>query len=125
VAWDELSAPLGQDKRKKPPKLPVAVPKLVAAGLGLFVLALVVWAVFANDPLGGEPTAVVAIPSASKQAERTQQSPAGAPDTTGAIKAPAQAIPPGSKTITIIDGSSGKRQEVVVPGNAKDDATKH
>lgn len=127
MAWDELNAPLGQDKQKRLPKLPAAVPQLLAGALGLFVIAMVVWAIFANDPLGGEPVAVVAIPSANKQAggEGMQQPhPEGAPDTTGAIKTPAPVVPPGAKTITIIDGSSGKRQDVVVPGNSNGDAAK-
>ena len=37
---------------------------------------------------------------------------------------PQVAPPPGSKTITIIDGSSGKRQDVVIPGNGSDAASK-
>jgi hypothetical protein len=32
--------------------------------------------------------------------------------------------PPGSKTITIIDGSSGKRQDVIIPGKSSDNAPK-
>ena len=32
--------------------------------------------------------------------------------------------PPGSKTVTIIDGSSGKTQEVTIPGNAEEKTPK-
>ena len=60
VASDDLNAPLGQDKGKRLPKLPAAAPQLLAGVLGLFGLAVVAWAIFVNDPLGGEPTAVVA-----------------------------------------------------------------
>ena len=34
------------------------------------------------------------------------------------VVAPAVAPPPGSKTITIIDGPGGKRQDVVIPGQS-------
>ena len=59
MAPDELNAPLGQDKAKKTWKLPVALPHLVAGVLGLFAIVVAAWAVFADDPLGGEPIAVV------------------------------------------------------------------
>jgi polysaccharide deacetylase 2 family uncharacterized protein YibQ len=137
VAPDDLNAPLGQengqDKRKGLPKLPAAAPKILAGALGLFGIVVVAWAIFVNDPLGGEPTAVVATGSPAKP----QAKPAGdgeqhsrhdgppsdkAPSTTVAI--PAAAPPPGSKTITIIDGSSGKQQDVVIPGKSSGSAPK-
>ena len=42
---------------------------MVAGALGLFALVVALWAIFADDPLGGEPVAVVA----------TKQDGAGAP----------------------------------------------
>ena len=126
MAPDDLNAPLGQDKRKGLPKLPAAAPQILAGALGLFGIVVVAWAIFVNDPLGGEPTAVVATGSPAKP----QAKPAGdgqqqsrhdgppsdkAPSTTVVIPA---APPPGSKTITIIDGSSGKHQDVVIPGKS-------
>jgi len=133
VAPDDLNAPLGQDKRKGLPKLPAAAPQILAGALGLFGIVVVAWAIFVNDPLGGEPTAVVATGSPAKP----QAKPAGdgqqqshrdgppsdkAPSTTVVI--PAAAPPPGSKTITIIDGSSGKQQDVVIPGKSSGSAPK-
>ena len=127
MAPDDLNAPLGQDKRKGLPKLPAAAPQILAGALGLFGIVVVAWAIFVNDPLGGEPTAVVATgspakPQAKPAGEGQQQShrdgpPSDkAPSTTVVI--PAAAPPPGSKTITIIDGSSGKHQDVVIPGKS-------
>jgi polysaccharide deacetylase 2 family uncharacterized protein YibQ len=138
VASDDLNAPLGQDKKKGLPKLPVAAPQLLAGMLGLFGLLVVAWAVFVNDPLGGEPVAVVAAkPPAAGQAKQDSDGdgkqhsrydgPAGtAPDpaATAAAAAKAKAPPPGSKTITIIDGSSGKSQEVIIPGNSSGASSK-
>ena len=62
MADDELSAPLGQSAKKKRRRfsIPIRVPHLVVAGLGLFVLTFAVWALVVDDPLGGEPIAVVA-----------------------------------------------------------------
>jgi uncharacterized protein len=131
VAPDDLNAPLGQDKGKKHWKPPAALPHLVAGVLGLFALVVGAWAIFANDPLGGEPVAVIATkqPGTDAPAKRGGASdglnhanyngPANKNpgDASVAVKI---APPPGSKTVTIIDGSSGKTQEVTIPGNASD-----
>ena len=132
MAPDDLNAPLGQEKKKKLPKLPVAGPQLLAGLLGLSGLLVVSWALFVNDPLGGEPVAVIAAkPSAAGQAKldsdgkphsRYDGPAVTTPDPAAAAKA---AIPPpGAKTITIIDGSSGKSQDVIIPGNSPGGATK-
>ena len=125
---DDLNTPLGQEKQKKLPKLPVAGPQLLAGVLGLSGLLVVSWALFVNDPLGGEPMAVIpAKPPAVVQAKqdaggdgkphsRYDGPVAAAPDPAAA--AAAAAPPPGSKSITIIDGSSGKSQNVIIPGNS-------
>ena len=134
MAPDDLNAPLGQDKRKGLPKLPAAAPQILAGGLGLFGIVVVAWAIFVNDPLGGEPTAVVATGSPAKpqakpagdgqqQSHRDEPPSDKAPSTTVVIPA-AAAPPPGSKTITIIDGSSGKQQDVVIPGKSSGIAPK-
>jgi len=132
VAADDLNAPLGQDKRKQLPKLPASTLQLLAGMLGLFGLAILGWAVFSNDPLGGEPTAVVAtVQTASGQAKAE----AGGDDrqharhdgmaggtAAAAVAKPAAAPPPGSKTVTIIDGSSGQSRNVFIPGRTGNSA---
>jgi hypothetical protein len=123
VAPDDLNAPLGQDKRKKLP-IPTAAPQILAGALGLFGIAVVIWAIFVNDPLGGEPTAVVSTSSIAKKADtagdgRQHSRYDGPPVVAPAATPPATVTPPpGSKTITIIDGSSGKHQDVVIPGKS-------
>ena len=143
MASDDLNAPLGQEAGKGKPKrlskLPAGGPQLLAGILGLFGLLVMSWAVFVNDPLGGEPVAVVAAkqPAASSaqqddKGDGKQHSrydgppPATAPDAAAiaAAAAAAKLPPPGSKTINIIDGSSGKSQEVIILGNAPAAATK-
>ncbi len=143
MASDDLNAPLGQnkgqDKSKRLSKLPAARPQILAGMLGLFGLLAVSWALFVNDPLGGEPTAVVAAkPPAVGQGKPDDgdgkahshydgptakpADPAIAADAAAAAKAATP--PPGSKTVTIIDGSSGKSQDVIIPGNPTGGASK-
>lgn len=125
---DELSAPLGQDKKRKPFKLPTFVPAAVAGALGLCLVVFVAWAMFANDPLGGEPMVVLAVPDgrgvAAKQESTAEPAPDSKPAAEPTVKAaeaptpPAASNAPGTQTVTIIDGSSGKQQQVVVPSGA-------
>lgn len=121
MATDELNAPLGQKQRKRRPKLSIAASQLLAGVLGLFGLAVGVWALFGDDPLGGEPMAIVAtvqtepgqaaIVGGKREHSRHDGNASAAANMTSAP-------PPGSKTITIIDGSSGKRREIVLPEKA-------
>ncbi len=121
---DDLSAPLGQETaRRKRRRLPFTGIQIMASLLGLFLAAFVGFAVFHHDPLGGEPVARIALaPPASSEAPAAKApSPPTSTDTkpaTPAAKSASSAPAAGQKTITIIDGSSGARQEVVVGGNA-------
>lgn len=129
MAPDDLNAPLGKTKRKKQSKLSAAAPQILAGVLGLFGIAVVASAIFINDPLGGEPTAVVATKmtpvkqAANAESDGKQHARYDGPaDKAAAEKAAAMAkavavppLQPDGKTVTIIDGSSGKRQEVVIP----------
>jgi polysaccharide deacetylase 2 family uncharacterized protein YibQ len=140
VSSDDLNAPLGQktgpEKRKWLPKLPVTGPQMLAGLLGLSGLLVVSWALFVNDPLGGEPVAVVktALPGETAAAKpdgdgkeySRHDGVAAKPPEAGNAAAVIKSIepPPGSKTITIIDGSSGKSQDVVIPGNTPPAASK-
>jgi polysaccharide deacetylase 2 family uncharacterized protein YibQ len=128
VAVDDLSAPLGQNAKKaRRFKLPIAIPHAIAGALGLFLLVCAGWALVVDDPLGGEPMAVVAsalpqrpaaampavtAPGAVPQFPRSYDGP-GTPGHTPPPP-PAAAPSPNAKTVTIIDGSTGKRQEVPI-----------
>ena len=130
MSLDDLNAPLGQDKKKsRLPKLPVSGPQILAAVMGLFGIVVISWALFVNAPLGGEPTAVVSATApaetpAKADGDGKQYSRRDGPAYAGSAEPTAIKIekgeppPPGSKTVTIIDGSSGKRQDVVIPGNS-------
>jgi polysaccharide deacetylase 2 family uncharacterized protein YibQ len=124
LATDDLDAPLGiSPPSKKPLVPPIAVPHAIAGALGLFVLVFAVWAAVVNDPLGGEPVAVVAAaPQPAKPAEAPAvQASAKAAVGPGRYDGPAPGAaapkePPAPRTVTIIDGTSGKKQEVVISG---------
>ena len=122
---DDLSAPLGQDKprRKRRLRLPFTAMQLLAVMLGLFLVTFAGFAIFNKDPLGGEPMTRIAIrdpkatdekPAASGHGEEAKQ------DSKHAAKeAPKQAGD--QKTVTMIDGSTGARHDVVIgAGDAAD-----
>ncbi len=132
---DDLNAPLGQTKKSRLPKLPVVLPQLVAGALAMIGVVVVLWATLVNDPLGGEPIAVVATktpanaPGTSsgdgKEHNRFDGETGRAAIPAGAVAAKTAEPPPGSKTITIIDGSSGKSKDVVIPGKAGEKSTRN
>jgi polysaccharide deacetylase 2 family uncharacterized protein YibQ len=142
---DDLSAPLGQgtgrdksDKSSKRDKwvvaLPLAALRVLAGALGCFVVVFLGWALFAEAPLGGEPMVAVpanlaadaagpdvksveANPSRTVEADRERPNRYdGPPIIAGQPAGPA----PGGNMVTIIDGSSGKRQDVPIPGQPAD-----
>jgi len=118
---DDLSTPLGQDKvrRKRRYRLPFTGTQALAVLLGLFLVLFVGFAIFNDDPLGGEPIAHIAL----RQATPAGEKPATAPPTASELKsAPKQAGSIEQKTVTIIDGSSGARRDVMIPGDAPDKA---
>jgi uncharacterized protein len=123
---DDLSAPLGQRPAKRRRDLSVSVSKVIATALALFLGAFVVWAIFADDPFGGEPRAAVPIDqpglaAAGKSGAAAAPSAPTTPETTATLPEPGPqqvsrpAPPPGTKTVTIIDGKTGARQEILVP----------
>ncbi len=129
---DDLSAPLGQGPIKRRRKFPVAIPQVVAAALAIFLGVFVLWAIVSDDPFGGEPMVAVPIDLPAAMMPKKPEV-ASAPETAnpaaqvlgrhgGSSNGPAViAVPatPGgagnTKTVTIIDGKTGERQEVVIP----------
>jgi uncharacterized protein len=136
VAADDLTAPLGQNRpSKRRFALPIGIPHLLTGALTLPVMVFMAWAMIADDPLGGEPTAMVPAnprPAAGEGAALNPARPGGAPTVADKTRPnrydgptvgdspPEPELPAGKKTVTIIDGSSGKRQQVVIPGGQDD-----
>jgi uncharacterized protein len=136
---DELSAPLGQKTdrsraascwRRIKAALPLAVLRVSAGALGCFTLAFLGWALFAEGPLGGEPMAIaqVNVQPDGADAKQVESNVSEGREGNGAhpnrydgpplMAGQPVAAPPGGNTVTIIDGSSGKRQDFVIPGEA-------
>jgi uncharacterized protein len=131
---DDLTAPLSRRPKKRSKiKLP-AIP-IIAGTLALFLAIFVLWAIVADDPFGGEPVAVVsadihvvakppAMPGTAPPPLAQPQQPAPNRDAAAMAPLPGQingnvnGAPnaQGTTTITIIDGKTGERHEVVVPG---------
>ena len=134
MATDDLSAPLGQHRKKRRASIRLPIPQIIAGTLALFLGIFVLWAVISENPFGGEPVAVVPInlqpATPAKTAVGAEKQPvavvkSGAPGGPGRYDGPGQGppgaaqgkepIPPGSTTVNIINGTTGARQEVVIP----------
>ncbi len=116
---DDLSTPLGQNTaRKRRFRLPFTAMQMLAVLLGLFLAVFAGFAIFNNNPLGGEPIARVAL----RQAKPSDEKAPPVPDH-GAKAAPKQASSGEQKTVTIIDGSSGARHDVVIGSETADKAS--
>ncbi|CAN7748256.1 divergent polysaccharide deacetylase family protein [Bradyrhizobium sp. LjRoot220] len=118
---DELSAPLGQETKRKKRRfrLPFTVMQALAVLLGLFLVGFASIALFTDNPFGGEPVAHIALRKTQAADEKAAAPASGHQAEQVTKSAPRQ--PAGeSKTVTIIDGSSGKRQDVVIGSDAGD-----
>jgi uncharacterized protein len=111
-AADELSAPLGQKtgRGKRRFRLPFTAMQALAVLLGLFLVAFTTVALFTDNPLGGEPVAQVALRGPTAE----EKQPASGQADQAAKPVLKQAPAGDNRTVTIIDGSSGKRQDVVI-----------
>jgi polysaccharide deacetylase 2 family uncharacterized protein YibQ len=145
---DDLTAPLGQERKQRwAPAIPVAALWAAAGLLGGFAALFLGWAIFADAPFGGEPMAVV---RADLRADRAGPEPKPADDSRRAVQddgvrpnrydgpslnagqpvsagQPVNAGQPaasmgnsGQNTVTIIDGTSGNRKEVLIPAQPAD-----
>jgi uncharacterized protein len=130
---DDLSAPLGQQQKKRRLALPFTASQAIAGALSLFLGVFVVWAAVVHDPFGGEPIVVVPADlhpaSAAKTADAQRPTDAAAGHSgvdrsegpVGTQTLPVQNVPApaaNTRTVTIIDGKTGAQQQVVIPGPA-------
>ncbi|SFJ41475.1 divergent polysaccharide deacetylase family protein [Bradyrhizobium sp. Gha] len=119
---DDLSTPLGQDtpRRKRQLRLPFTAMQLLAVMLGLFLVTFAGFAIFNKDPLGGEPMTRIAI--GDLKATDAKPATGQGEESKRAVKEAAKEAASGDqKTVTMIDGSTGARHDVVIgPGDAAD-----
>ena len=121
---DDLSAPLGQKtaaRGKRRFAVPFTAIQALAVLLGLFLAVFAGFAIFGDNPFGGEPIAHIAIHQSSQGDEKAAAtSPNLADHSTKPVARQGASGEP--KTVTIIDGSSGKRQDVVIGSDGTDKA---
>ena len=135
MSMNDLTAPLRQRPKRHGRASAVSLVKIVAISLGLFLGAFMLWAVMAPDRLGNtpmavaptdlriakEPPKVVAVPQPAAAVDATEPPATAAPPPAPPVKSPA------GVTVTIIDGKTGAKREVVVaappvPANAAERA---
>ncbi len=110
---DDLSLPLGTSVRRRS-LLPVPPFLLIAGSLGFLTAIVLGWLLFVKDPRASEPFAVVSIEKSGAKQKSEPAAPPPAASARDPVENKAAAIPAGAQTVTIIDGKSGARQEVVV-----------
>ena len=129
---DDFSAPLGQQPVKQRRRLPIAVPHVIAGVRGCFSRCSWCGSLSATARSAGEPAVTVPLnlqpvkvvtkpeatappqPTTGVQAPGPYVNPA-ATEVPASAPSPNQAAPAGTRTVTIIDGNTGARQEVVIP----------
>lgn len=134
---DDLSTPLGQGPRKKPHAgFRGHAPQLIAGMVALAAVLFALWTMLVDSRYGAQQSAgaPIAPPAAAISADKAEPSPPAAAalrratsaDPVRADDGPTGSIPaaeagsepkaePGMMTITIIDGSNGKRRQIQVP----------
>src|SRR6202045_1198648 len=99
---DDLSTPLGQEPvpgRKRRIRLPFTGTQALAALLGLFLVTFVGFAIFNDNPLGGEPIVRIAIRPSAPAGEKAAA--AASSDAASNAKSAAKQVEAGEqKTVT-------------------------
>ena len=115
---DDLSRPLGRKPKKRRIVIPLPlVARAIAGALMLCVAVLAGWILFVDEPFGGEPMVIVSADTRASPPAKAGDNARGAqaPDAVAPPVSLADGDKPGASTVTIIDGSTGKRQEVIAP----------
>ena len=110
MAEDDLTAPLGAqgDARRQ---IPIPVIPIIGAAVGVVLVVAALWVLVVDDPLGGEPVAIVALDrpetGATGAATKPGEDPAARNDAPGR---------PGAKIIAVDPGSDRSEPDVAVSG---------
>ena len=91
----------------------------MAGLLALVLLTFLGFAIFNDDPFGGEPIAKVTIPTTTPKSDAGKAASATTPAAAPSMVKP-QSPADDQTTVTIIDGSSGARRDVTVPAKDPD-----
>jgi polysaccharide deacetylase 2 family uncharacterized protein YibQ len=117
---DDLSAPLGQEPVRKTRRLRLPFMQVLAALLGLFLVTFAGFAIFNDNPFGGEPMVRIALPQMPPGEKPATTPPVASEPVTQPAAKQAPASEP--RTVTIIDGSSGARHDVPIGGDSAGEA---
>src|SRR3954454_5712015 len=122
---DEMSAPLGQQRAGRRAGVPVSLSFFIRVGLAVLVLLFTAWAMLVHESRENEPNATKpAVARAADADTRSERLAKQAVSEEPVSRSEAAAIetppPPAGRTVTIIDGTSGKRQEIVLPAPVED-----
>jgi uncharacterized protein len=124
LSTDDLTTPLGQSKaRRRRFRLSFNAMHALAAVLAVFLLGFLGFAIFNENPLGGEPMVRLAIDGGTPPdaAGKTPPMAKSAPSVDQPVVVRQPTASPGEqRTVTIIDGSSGARKDFKVPGGSVD-----
>jgi uncharacterized protein len=123
---DELSAPLGRNRKPAPQgALRLSVYQAAVITLALFAAGFLAWAMLGDRSFGSGPAALApADVAATSTGKKPAQTAAGVPESVRDGLLDSRDMPPAepvtlpaaaTRTITIIDGTSGKRQEIAIP----------
>ncbi|HEY2185690.1 MAG TPA: hypothetical protein VGH39_11895 [Xanthobacteraceae bacterium] len=121
MATDDFSIPLGQHRMPRQRAfrlagLPIATGVLVAIAAAIAAA----WMMMASNPLQEPPTSAAAAPASAVTPARGPAQIGGNAALPPLPKEVAVETPPASapagRTITIIDGTTGKRREIMIPG---------
>jgi hypothetical protein len=121
MTMDEFSAPLGRHTRPRNRGLRISASRVAIGAGALAAVLATAWAITTDSPLRGRPDAIASAPevtaanapvtaSGVEQSARQRNNPSDA--------APEALAPPPAaamRTVTIIDGMTGKRREIVLP----------
>ena len=121
MTMDEFSAPLGRHTRPRNRGLRISASRIAIGAGALAAVLATAWAITTDSPLRGRPDAIASAPevtaanapvtaSGVEQSARQRNNPSDA--------APEALAPPPAaamRTVTIIDGMTGKRREIVIP----------
>ena len=120
---DEMSAPLGQNRPARANNRDLPLPSLIRCAAAALVLTFTGWAMMVNEPSENQEAAskLSSTQAAGSQSEgAAKKTAAEEPRTEPALTE--TVAPPATRTVTIIDGTSGKRQEIVIPAPLQDEA---
>lgn len=123
MTMDEFSAPLGRHTRPRNRGLRISASRIAIGAGALAAVLATAWAITTDSPLRGRPDAIASAPEVTRAAANAPVTASGVEQSARQRNNPSDAAPealaPPSatamRTVTIIDGMTGKRREIVLP----------